>query len=229
MAGILLKRKGHNVHILEQASSSERQGLAAGVGLAFHMKAFIENEDRLNSTPLGVENEGFRIIDNNLNVKYKLPISTNLTTWDAAYYRLRANFDGYASPYCPNPPPSEPGEGAVSYITGQKVVQVEKTEFGMRLIVEDVKTGVAEQYEGDIVIAADGANSPIRRQLHGELKREAPGYVLWRGTIPSKDLSREFLAKFDGKPLVCTPPNPGELQLTCQQWMWPGRYTYCIV
>ena len=40
-AGILLKRQGHNIRILESASSSAREGLAAGVGLAAHVKPIL--------------------------------------------------------------------------------------------------------------------------------------------------------------------------------------------
>lgn len=183
MAGILLKRRGHNVRILEQAESSEREGLAAGVGLSFHVKAFFETEDRLKDRPLGVANDAFYVLDWNMDVKYKLPTKTNLTTWDSAYYRARANFDRYASSYVPDPPPvdAESNEGEGIYLTGKKVTKVDDIDGRMTAIVQNAQSGEVEHYQGDIVIAADGANSPIRRQLNPGLEREEPGYVIWRG------------------------------------------------
>ena len=183
MAGILLKRRGHNVRILEQAESSEREGLAAGVGLSFHVKSFFEAEDRLNERPLGVPNNAFYVLDYNMDVKYKLPITTNLTTWDSAYYRARANFDEYVSSYVPDPPSisAESKEGEGVYMTGKKVTKVEDIDGRVTAVARDAQSGEIEHYQGDIVIVADGANSPIRRQLNPDLEREEPGYVIWRG------------------------------------------------
>lgn len=132
-----------------------------------------------------------------MNVQMKLPISQRMTTWDAMYYRLRANFDAYPSPYCPAPPPLEDGEGEGVFDTGKRVLKVEGTAKGVRVDVEDVATGEGRTYDADIVIAADGANSSIRRQLQPNLKREEPGYVLWRGTVPIRNLSPTLVARLD--------------------------------
>lgn len=118
-----------------------------------------------------------------MDSKYKLPIKTNLTTWDSAYYRARANFDGYASSYVPDPPAVDAGssEGDGVFMTGKKVTKVEDMDGKMTAVVQDAQSGEIEHYQGDIVIAADGANSPIRRQLNPGLELEEPGYVIWRG------------------------------------------------
>lgn len=198
-AGILLKRQGHNVHILESAISSEREGLAAGVGLAAHVRKFFDDNDRLKDVPFGTFISTLDVTDWNFNVKVKIPTQLRMTTWDAMYYRLRANFDSFQSPYCTNPPPLEASEGAGIFDTGKLVLGVNDTKDGVEVITEDAKTSVLKVYDADIVIAADGCNSSIRRQLVPDLKREERGYVLWRGTVPTKLLSKKCLERVDGR------------------------------
>lgn len=205
MAGVLLKRKGHHVRILEVAESAEREGLAAGIGLQRDVKAFFETEDIFKDKPLGVINPGFRVLDEKLDVKYQLAISLNLTSWDSVYYRLRANFDGYTNSYNEKVPAPDPEskDGTATFDTGKKVLKVEDVNGRMAVFAEDVKTGTMEVCKGDLVIAADGTNSTIRRQLMPRLQREEPGYVIWRGTIPTKELSQDVLDKIENKPLIC--------------------------
>lgn len=162
---------------------------------------------------MGVINSGFTIVDDDLNTKYKLAMDMNLTSWDAAYFRARWNFDGYQSAHCPETPPErDDSEGESEYLTGKFVERVEDVNGRMTALVKDVKTGASEQYDGDIIIAADGANSTIRRQLLPNLQREEPGYVIWRGTIPTKDLPQEILNKLENKPVI-----------------WSGPQTYCVM
>lgn len=204
MAGVLLKRRGHDVRILELAVSSEREGLAAGIGLQRDVKAFFEAEDILKPKPLGIINPGFKVLDEKLEVKYQLAMSLNLTSWDAVYYRLRSNFDGYTNSYNPEipAPNTDAKEGKAEFIGGKKVEKVEDVNGRMTVFVEDVKSGAMEEYQGDVVIAADGTNSTIRRQLLPHLRREEPGYVIWRGTIPTRELSQDVLDKIENKPLI---------------------------
>lgn len=213
MAGILLKRRGHNVRILEQAESSQREGLAAGIGLSVHIRRFFETEDRLDEL-LGIRNDDLLVVNNQLDVRYKIPVGMRMTTWDTAYYRLRANFDGYKSSYFPEPPADiiDGSEGKAEYETGKRVLDVEEVNGKMILTAQNAVDGTSEQHESDIVIASDGANSNIRRLLNPTLRREEPGYVIWRGVVPTKDLSQEFLDKIESKAIV-----------------WQGKYNYCIL
>lgn len=213
MAGVLLKRRGHNVRIIEQAETSQREGLAAGIGLTQHVRRFFDTEDRLE-TLLGLPNDDLLVVNDQLETRYKIPIGMRMTTWDTAYYRLRANFDGYTSTYCPSPPADkhDGSEGEANYETGTKVIKVEDFNNHMVVSTESVIDSTTEQYTCDIVIAADGANSNIRRLLNPSLQREEPGYVIWRGTVPTKDLSQEFLDKVETKAIV-----------------WQGKYNYCML
>lgn len=213
VAGILFKRRGHNVHILEQAESSQREGTAAGIGLSLHVRRFFTTEDRLDELH-GMPNDDMLVVDRQLDVKYKIPVGMRMTTWDTAYYRLRANFDGLKSTYCLQPPCkiTDGSEGEAKFDTGKKVTGVEDVDGRMVVTATDVTADAVERFEGDIVIAADGANSNIRRLLNQDLRREEPGYVIWRGVIPTSELSQEVLEKIESKAIL-----------------WPGKFNYCIM
>ncbi|KAM3423759.1 hypothetical protein BST61_g1164 [Cercospora zeina] len=102
MVGFLLKKNGHHVTILEQATTSVREGTAAGVGLGLHVRTFFEDELVIDGKPLGTEHNGFEVLDQDLNVKAFIPMPTRVTSWDCAYYQLRARFDGLKSSYVEN-------------------------------------------------------------------------------------------------------------------------------
>ena len=164
-----------------------------------------------------------------------------MTTWDATYYRLRANFDGMESSYCPHPRALEEGEGEGVYETGRRVLRVDELPegAGVKLLTEDVESGDQHTFEADVVIAADGANSSIRPQLNPDLRREESGYVLWRGTVPTKDLSEEILFKLEGNTSLCQMPysytviytipgangslEPGEQHMNFAWYTWPSQ------
>lgn len=206
IAGILLKRKGHHVTILEQAVSNEREGTAAGIGLAGNVKRFFDENDLLKDVPFGAPAGVIKFLSlEKLEVTRKVPYNAAMTTWDATYYRLRANFDAMQSRCCEKPPVLEDeGEGIVE--TGKRVVDVKASSSGTRKVILSVEdrhgSGTNITYTADVVIAADGGNSTLRRQLQPNITRELPGYLLWRGTVPTNVLPRSLLDKIEGDTIV---------------------------
>ena len=211
MVGFLLKKNGHNVTILEQAASSEREGLAAGIGFALHVRKFFENELGIDGTVLGMYHKGFEVLDEKLNVKYFIPRDMRMTSWDCAYYHTRAKFDGLKSSYVENPQMIET-EGTGTYETGKKTLKVELEKDDLVAVVEDTATGLTQRYRGDLIIAADGANSAIRRQLNPNLTREEPGYILWRGTVPTGELPQHIRDKVENRAII-----------------YPTTYSYAVI
>lgn len=202
MVGFLLAKQGHSVRILEQATSSERTGLAAGVGFSSYVQKFFEQELGLDGDVLGVRNSHFEVLDKvTLECKYNVAHPMRLTSWDTAYYQLRAKFDGLVSSHVPEPQPIKlQGQGI--YETGKKVVNVKDVDGIITAVVQDLSTGATENYPGDIIIAADGANSAIRRQLYPDKAREEPGYLIWRGTARTSDLPPHILERVNGKAVI---------------------------
>lgn len=85
MCGIVFKRLGHNVHILEQYHSSERQSLAVGVGFFEHVQAFFKQHDFLVDQPNSILSDKARQLKPDLSVKRTVPLAMLMSSWDAMF------------------------------------------------------------------------------------------------------------------------------------------------
>lgn len=202
MNGIALKSLGHNVRILEKYPSSVRENQAAGITAGPYVRAFLQYYDR-SPQPLSLPCDGMQMTAVDGSLKRFFPFPTELTSWDALYYRLRANFDGLKSEYCPKSLPEREGEapGEAIYDMGKQVTNVSYAD-GI-VIIEWESNGETKQrgaLNADLVIAADGMNSVVKRSMLPQCSA-APkyaGYVAWRGTVPEKDVSEETRRLFQG-------------------------------
>lgn len=140
---------------------------------------------------------GIQSLDKAANVKRTLTMPFNLTSWIVLYYRLRANFDGLKSDFCPNPPEPKANEGRTVYDLGKKCTNVIYDDQLVTLEYEDLIRGGGGSVQADLVIAADGSNSSVRRCLIPESPYVYSGYVAWRGTVPEQDVSEETRRIFD--------------------------------
>lgn len=111
-----------------------------------------------------------------------------MTSWDLSYFLMRANFDGLESAYCDVPRAVE-SDGTANYKYGCVFNNVTKDNSGcVRVQYEDHKTGQRELLT-DLLIAADGPSSSVRRLFCSEVKRTTTGYCALRGTIPELEAS----------------------------------------
>ncbi len=143
-----------------------------------------------------------QILGPNLEPVHRIPAPFSQTTCDATYYRLRANFDGLVSGYCPEPPAREAGDGEPGFQTGARVLKVDSISGTMTVSATDAATSEQRTYEADIVIAADGASSIIRRQLYPGVHRSEPGFLIWRGIVPVTSLSASLLERVKDRTLL---------------------------
>lgn len=71
--------------------------------------------------------------------------------------------------------------------------------MGVKVEFEDLE-GKKDCAEADMVLAADGPSSTIRKLLTPEVERRYVGYVAWRGTVPEAEvnetLEKTFVDKF---------------------------------
>lgn len=136
-------------------------------------------------------------MDKNANIKRRLNIPLNLTSWNVLYYRLRANFDSFKSSFCPDPPTFSENEGTAKYDVGKKATSVIHKDQLVEVEFADISSGKSGFIEADLVVVADSANSTMRQRLLPNVRHQCSGYVAWRGTVPGGDVSEETRKLFD--------------------------------
>lgn len=189
MQGIVLKRLGHNVHIYEQVTESTRQSEAAGMRAGPQSQEFLDKYD-LTREPWAVLSPAAKIIRKDSSTMLNLKMPMQMTSWSTLYYRLRANFDGLKSDYCPNPPGPLDSDGDVTYSPGKRILSSAWDGERLTINVEDVRDGSSGIYSPDLVIVAEGSRS-LMRQSMCDLPRDYAGYVAWRGCVVESELSEE--------------------------------------
>lgn len=103
-----------------------------------------------------------------------LPMPQQFTSWDAIYTTLHRQF------------PSEAYHSEASVLSSRSSGAALKIEISGR-----------GEIEADLLIAADGANSPLRRQLLPELAPDYAGYIAWCGTVPEAEMTPALVDAFN--------------------------------
>jgi 2-polyprenyl-6-methoxyphenol hydroxylase-like FAD-dependent oxidoreductase len=109
-----------------------------------------------------------------------------MTSWDLLYHLLRWRVEGLQSEYVDGLDADE--RPKATYENGCTVTAVEESG-NMVNITWTHKDHGEQTSEADLVIAADGASSTIRRLIQPTVERKYVGYVAWRGTVPENELS----------------------------------------
>lgn len=125
----------------------------------------------------------------------ELPIASVSSAWDRIYRPLRAALPDKA------------------YCAGRRVERIEPCRDGATAIFAD-----GRREDADLLIAADGIHSTLRRQFLPEAEPRYAGYVAWRGVIEESALIREEHELLFGRMCFCLPE--GELLLAIGM---PGR------
>ena len=198
MQGIMIKRLGHNVRILEQHPSSSRDGEAAGITIGDQVQEFLEKYD-LITEPYAVDLAATQILDSDFKMSVFRELPWKATSWSTLYHRLRANFDGYSSKYVPDPPKLPVGDGDGIFDIGKRVTDVTSSNGGVNVKFEDLITGQGGTLWADLVIAADGSKSSIRKLLCPQVQMPYAGYLTWRATIPEDIVSEETRRAYNGR------------------------------
>ncbi|KAL9629111.1 MAG: hypothetical protein Q9164_007018, partial [Protoblastenia rupestris] len=192
MHGIMLQRHGHNVQILE-ADPEEPKSHQAGIGAATDMLCFLDEYDKVEQ-PIGIPSECLQSLDTQGRVTVFLRAKRVLTSWDALYYRLRANFDGLESRSCGCPGEFERVRaGKTSYESGKRVKDVVLVDRKVSVRVESSGTDEETVWTADMLIGADGPNSIVRRAFvpNNVAMPRYSRYVAWRGVVPERGVSEE--------------------------------------
>ncbi|KAF4628227.1 hypothetical protein G7Y89_g9927 [Cudoniella acicularis] len=196
MHGIMLLKLGHNVHILEKSPSQLRENQAAGITTGPQVQQFFHEYDTEGITSFS-HALGAKLLDKNSKVRLYRKSDLYNTSWDALYYGLRTLFNEFSGP----PHPLRNRHNAEVCVTsvfdcGKRVLKLVEFDESVSVEYEDLKKGFHRSLNADLVIAADGGSSDIRRMIlpSADLLRPYSGYLTWRGTIPENEVSEETRA-----------------------------------
>ncbi|MCJ1285815.1 hypothetical protein MMC26_005156 [Xylographa opegraphella] len=197
-AGIVLKRLGHAVRILERNPTPLLHDQGAGIVAGGDAQAFFRKYDRTHRA-IAVPSRLRHYLDRDGKRIHREDTAQQMTSWDLLYHLLRANFDGVASEYC-EVPPEEGGDGSGSYEYGHVVRDVRDGGKGKVEVEFEDAEGNRSAQSVDLLIGSDGASSTLRQIFLPDVQREYAGYVAWRGTVPEGEVSaaaqEAFVEKF---------------------------------
>ena len=191
MHGVMLKQLGHRVRILEKQVGSPTSQMA-GIALGAQVDEFLKRFDRLDQS-FALKSECLQKIDSQGRMKTFFVTPRAVTSWDALFYRLRANFDGLRSTYYPEPPQPDPEDGTAVYDPGKQMTDVLLRDGRVAIAFDDLETGGSGKADADLVLGADGPASVVRQKVlsASAVQRSYSGYVVWRGVIPEMNVSEE--------------------------------------
>lgn len=199
-AGVALKTHGYNTTLLERTPVNLLHNQGAGIVAGGDTIDFFKRYDRTGK-PVAVPSYKRLYLNKKGEVIHEEVNRQNMTSWDLCYYLLRANYDGVDSPYLKDAkfPEQRATDGKVTYRYGCTVTDV--TEEGDRARVHFKRkledgTEQDDSLLADLVIAADGPSSTIRKLFEPRIERKYAGYVVIRGTVPELEGSPEALEVF---------------------------------
>lgn len=163
-AGHLLLRAGWDVTIFER-SAGDLADRGAGLGISAELFETMRRVGLRIPRSYAFHVHSSIWLNQDGAVGLELHRGWHSSAWAIIYQPLRAAF------------PSQ------FYRTGTTLERVEQDASGVTAIFADGK-----QERGDLLIAADGIFSTVRRQFLPEVQPRPAGYVAWRGLIAENDL-----------------------------------------
>ena len=163
-AGHLLRKVGWDAVIFER-SAGDLADRGAGLGISAELLNAMRRIGLHVSRSYAFQVRGSVWLDQRGAIAYESPRRSNGSAWSIIYLPLRYSF------------PAE------SYRTGMTLTRVEQEGDSVTAIFAD---GTRER--GDLLVAADGIFSTVRRQILPEIEPRSAGYIAWRGLLEEKDL-----------------------------------------
>lgn len=166
-AASLLRAIGWDVAIFEK-TQGDLAGRGAGLGLSAELFAVMRRVGARLSPSTGVAVSSLLWLDRSGAVVQQMPRPWLTGAWSRIYRPLRD---------------AVPDELVQA---GRTLARVEQHGDG---VVAHFADGGRE--EADLLVAADGVHSTVRRQFLPEIEPRYAGYVAWRGVVEERELSPE--------------------------------------
>ncbi len=160
----LLRDLGHRVTVFERATGDLR---GSGAGIVVHDESlrYFRERTTVGLDRLAVPVRTLQYLARPDQVVYAEPTSYRFTAWNTLYRALRDQASG------------------IDIRLGTPVVRVNDPDAPVLSLAS------GEEFSADLLVAADGIGSTIRRQLAPGVEPVYAGYVGWRGVAPLARLS----------------------------------------
>lgn len=199
-AGVALKTHGYNTTLLERTPQNLLHNQGAGIVAGGDTIKFFEKYDRTGK-PVAVPSHKRIYLNKEGQIIHEEKNRQNMTSWDLCYYLLRANYDRIDSEYLTDAklPEDRPTDGKVTYCAGCTVIEIKDEGDKVRVLFNRKQKDGSEEEDSitaDLLIAADGPSSTIRKFFQPEIKRQYAGYCVIRGTVPETEATQAALDVF---------------------------------
>ncbi len=169
--GCLLRDLGHDVTVYER-SDRQLEQRGAGIGLLRATWRYLHERVGVALEDISVGTDIIRYLDRSAQVVHESNQSYLFSSWNTVYVQTLETF------------------GRDRYQLGHELVDFNTTEDGAW-----GRFGNGAEFDGDLLVCADGIGSMVRDRLQPEAHHHYAGYVAWRGTIAEGDLSAELAAQ----------------------------------
>jgi 2-polyprenyl-6-methoxyphenol hydroxylase-like FAD-dependent oxidoreductase len=163
-AASLLRKIGWTTTVFER-SKEVLASRGAGLGTTRELAETMRRAGARLDTSMAVEMTGYVWLDAAGRIVHAHARQNSSSTWSRVYLPLRETVPD------------------AHYRPGMALERVERE--GERVIAHFAGGATAE---GDLLIAADGNQSTVRRQLLPEVEARYAGYIAWRGIMEERDL-----------------------------------------
>jgi 2,6-dihydroxypyridine 3-monooxygenase len=166
-AALWLRDIGWDVEVLER-SASPLEGRGAGIVLHPATARYLVEGGIADLTEISAPVDWLRYLGADASVLSQTPCRFRFTSWTTLYRSLLGCLDRFR------------------YRMGSEAVAIDSTANSAT-----VTTAAGEALAADLVVAADGVASTVRKALLPDVEPRYAGYVGWRGTVGEEQLSGE--------------------------------------
>lgn len=193
----MLHSLGYNIHIVEQSSSPSRSDHAAGITAQPQVVEYFRRHG-FSKDAWSIPCPAVQFLGPKATIKRTIKKPLDMTSWNVLYNQLKGRFESLQKE---NPgEKSKMGTGpTATWSFGRRAMNVAYDRNRVKVEYEDLAQGRRGILNADLVIAADGAGSTIRRNLLPATERSYSGYVAWRGTVTEADVSDQTRKILDSR------------------------------
>lgn len=176
-AACLLRDAGHDVSVFER-SSKELEERGAGIALLPATYRYLVDRAGLDVASISVSTDHIRYLHRDGSVAHDDRHRYLFSSWNTIYLHLLKAFD------------------SDRYFLDHELVSFSQTAGGVTGTYRHRRDeSPLVTHDAELMVAADGIGSVVRRQLAPHTSREYAGYVAWRGMIPERDLPAEIVGQ----------------------------------